>query len=711
MALAQDSHDRRSIDGRLGELNLNPGRRSQDSNRSGSPRLSAERGSPSHIYMPITFNCDLSSPTPDIQGDDLEKLVLARNFFAFLIGDALVATPLRPTVFEIMMEIANMLEQYQFSSADGTSFGAVASSSFESYCEELGLLDVRHSPSKTIDAIVLGERMRFSDLYNEGFAHGVGRLEDLKALPSGKFENIPPSTRNRMERAHLTLETRLRSVEERLKDFDFYSILSTLVQGSNTNANIKAWRASFLSMRKHTLTYYRNKYGAWPPNAKSKKNNFDSDGLNRLVLLELYQDFCDLYDLLVNKQRLTMRSSDSPMYKAPDATGNPEKDSLNTLSFLLDQYDRSTPPVPPPIPFDTPLIPTMTTDIRKHYGQDAKKDAKERAKKLKDSEINQLLLASYNRSDMKPTEFIQEFIAMERKENHNHNIDAVVDLRIGQWIFIYAVLQTLPLVISDAPDLRWTKDVEHFLCFSARGHMPWLREETQNSAHAWSGSSGNGASGEALSHTVEGMYIRSHCWAVVAASVADESELMRAAIQETMGRFGGENGVGGVIDLSAGRPGSSASGRAPPTSGSGFGSPYLSGSPQMSPSLGPVPGVLGSNISRTDSPQQLPLSSSSPSLNPLRVRTDGSLPPTPHGHSHVHAHHRVPSALSLTSSTSSPGPLYPSHARSRSRSPAPSGLQPNRAGHNNIRPSSSYNPDISFDDILGGGGASKKGRK
>ena len=94
------------------------------------------------------------------------------------------------------------------------------------------------------------------------------------------------------------------------------------------------------------MQFYKNRYGAWPPKASSKKNDFEESGLNRVVAQELYHDFCNLYDMLVDKSNLTTRSVDVAAHDEKLA----EDPSLHFLRQLMSEFDRSSPPVKPPVP-------------------------------------------------------------------------------------------------------------------------------------------------------------------------------------------------------------------------------------------------------------------------------------------------------------------------------------------------------------------------
>ncbi|KAH2314485.1 hypothetical protein LV164_005879 [Aspergillus fumigatus] len=471
-----------------------------------------------HLYLPIPLNSDVSSPDSRISPEDTETLILFRNLFAFLLGQSLIATPRSPTLFSIFMDVASLLSRFEFSNFDGTNFGETATSSFSNYCDELQLDDVRKSREKTIEAIVLGERLRFFPLYLEGFVHGVGKLDELKQLRSPKFSLISPVTQKRMERGFIDLDTRLRVLHSKLNEFDFPSVFSG-VANSTTSAEskvvrFKLWKAAFMEFRRFTVHYYRQKYGSWPPKARSKKNQFEESGLNRQVLKDLYDDFANLYDMLVDRTALTTRTVDMAALETVESEDTQEI-MIRALRQVLSEYDRATPPVQPPIPFDVPQFPSL--DSLQLKAVDPKKEAKRRAKKLKDSDINAVLMGSYTRESMRPTPFIEAFMQFERRCAHGKNVEDLIDLRCGQWIFLYCVIQALPLLVVDVQDVKYTDGVEYLLCIAPRGGAPWIHNDGKT-ARSWFGVAGGAGvvslPSDVVINGVEGIYRRSHCWQV-----------------------------------------------------------------------------------------------------------------------------------------------------------------------------------------------------
>lgn len=460
--------------------------------------------------------------------DDIDALLAVRNMFAFLIGQSLIATEWRPTVFMTFLKIGESLVFYNFSNLDGSTFGEMAASSFESYVDELELADVRSSREKTIECLVLGERMRCVGLYNEAFVHAVGKYADIAEVckvpeAAAKFALISDVTRKRMERASIDLGLREANANTRLGDFYFPSLFAGFLGSKSADerraVQFNVLKDQFSSTRKHVLSYYKDKYGSWPPKASSKKNNLERSGLNRLVLKELYHDFADLYDLFVDRKTLTARNDNA--YQPDSSSSDPEEPASRVLWRVFDEYDRANPPVQPPVPFDLPLLPS-TIDPVTSTG-DSKKDAKQRQRKLKEDEIARLLHASTNSDTLnakaRSSSFLQSMLHWERKNAKGCSLDELSDRRAGTWIFCYVVLQALPMLVVDAPGVKYTRGVEYFLCEPPRSGVPWANHEA--SAHGrvsrhWYGLPGGAGvvslPSDLVEHGVEGIYRRSHCW-------------------------------------------------------------------------------------------------------------------------------------------------------------------------------------------------------
>ncbi|KAI9672386.1 MAG: hypothetical protein M1817_003408 [Caeruleum heppii] len=518
-----------SLEAATGELSLDvPGSprtdpdarsaRSMQSTRSvGSSRSLVDPDLPQrdvHLFFPIALSPNANTTS----SENIEILLAVRNLFAFLTRQPLVVSPRRPTYFDVFLGIAEILEIQDFTNLDGSTFGEVPSACFEVFVEELKLADVRRSHEKTVEAIVLSERMKSEELYNEAFVHAVGKFNDIKALGSPKYGLISHITRNRLERASLDLELRIKSVQQRLGDFEFPSLFAGIANSSQLpegkTVHFKAWKVSFLAFRRHILSHYKEQFGAWPPKARSRKHEFEESGLNRMVLQLMYRDMTDLYDLLVDRVALTSRTIDMPSHEDRTESIDPDRPTPRALRRVLSEFDRSTPPVQPPIPFDTPLLPQLVPPSVDGNGP-FKRDKREPARRLRDQDLDGALNRSYNLDANKPTLFLASFKAFERKNGQGKTIEDLRDQRNGYWIFLYAVLQSLPLLTVDAPGVKWNQGVEYFLCETPKGGPPWIRDKS-TMRKSWYGIAGGSGvvslPSDVVDHGIEGIYRRSHCW-------------------------------------------------------------------------------------------------------------------------------------------------------------------------------------------------------
>lgn len=468
----------------------------------------------------------IPSPGPTQQGDhdQLQRLVAIRNLFAFLTGQPLVGTKAHPTIFSAFLEISALLKEFDFMSMDGTTWGEAVDMSFGFYIAQLALADVRHSREKTLEAIILGERMKSWDLYNEAYTHAVGKWQAIVSLKSPLLKRVTPEVQQRLERSNLDLLNRQHNVNQRLEAFEFPALFAGVAVSSEfKDVRFNRWRTAFAKMRFFMLDYYKSLFGSWPPKARSKKNPFSESGLNRLVLKALYADLCSLYDLLVDRESLTPRVIDQAQGDEP----NKETDlNIKALRQLLNEFDNSSPPVLPPIPFDIPKIPTMKS-VKAKYDEMKEKDRLKFDRSIKEHELQLVMHKSYNfDTDSVKTPFLLQFKDFDAEHAKGKNSAELADHRLGVWLFLYVVIQSLPLLVIDAPDLRFTEGVEYFLCQPPMGNPPWI-EDAGEVRKAWYQIPGSSVkvelSADVVMFSVEGTFERSHCWEV--AKLWDETKM------------------------------------------------------------------------------------------------------------------------------------------------------------------------------------------
>ncbi|KAJ4130989.1 hypothetical protein NW768_006528 [Fusarium equiseti] len=460
-----------------------------------------------HLYLPT------GAPGQEV-APDMDRLIAIRNVFAFLTGQPLVATKARPSNFHAFLDIAALLEEYGFTSYDGTTFGDAVDLSFGFYMDQHALADCRHSREKTLEAVILGERMRSADLYNEAFAHAAGKYTAIMELKLPLYEQISPKTRVSLERAHLDLLNRQHNANMHLEQFDFPALFSGIANSTSMtelrSVRFKIWRQSFTKMRSFALSYYKTAFGNWPPKASSKKNPFSESGLNRLVLKVLYSDMCALYDLLVDRNNRTSRIMD----EVPELSNDPDKMIMSALRNIMSEFDRSKPPVLPPIPYDCPQLPTATSILETYDTLSPKKQAKF-DKNIKEHELMLMLNKAYNYdTNSAKVPFLDKFKEFELREARGKTPQDFADQRIGYWLFLYVVIQSLPVLVVDAPGMQFTEGVEYFLCEPPMGNPPWVPD--QQVKKMWYEVAGGGGlvelSQDAVLFSVEATYHRSHCW-------------------------------------------------------------------------------------------------------------------------------------------------------------------------------------------------------
>jgi len=419
------------------------------------------------------------------------------------------------------MGVSLLLQKFEFRNEDGSTYGEAAELGFSSLVEEFKLDDVRESRLKTIQAIILAERMKCPELYKEVFPHAVGNYISIKAAHPGAYGEISESVRERLHRAHLDLTQRQNTVNMHLSTFNFPSLFAGIAS-STTIAESKVvrfskWKLHCSAMRTFILEYYRDLYGQWPPKAKNKQIKFVSGGLNRLVLRGLYRDLCFLYDSMADREAFTTRHMNSTDNYDDDST------SMNArgLRKLLEEYDRSSPPVLPPIPFDLPLEPKMTSIDGKHDERPQVEQQKAFTRALKDHEVELVLLKSHEMighmvSDVPQNPILKAYQQFEVKEGRGKSCQELVDQRYGHWIMLYAILQLLPLLVVDVDGLNYTDGVEYFLCQAPIGALPWVAEGTsQRELYAVQSSDKLiSMPKDVVKFSIEATYQRSHCWRV-----------------------------------------------------------------------------------------------------------------------------------------------------------------------------------------------------
>ncbi|OBT66716.1 hypothetical protein VE03_03862 [Pseudogymnoascus sp. 23342-1-I1] len=454
-----------------------------------------------HLYFPLTRLT--MSYDPKDTGSDTDRLLAARNLIAFLLHKPLVASTRFPSEMAVFLIISLQLADVDFFDERKGDFGYAAAGSFAFYKDIYNLQDVRGSLNKMLQAVILGEAMRSRELYREGFTHCVGTYGGRGIRTSKLFAMVSDGTKSKIEREAIDLENRQGSVRTRLQDFDFPHLFNgtaaSKVTAESKTVRFTAWRSHFVAFRSFVLSYYKDLHGSWPPKS-GKRSGFTMSGLNRLVLNILYDDLSSLYDILVDREALTTRSLDIEDVKGEDDMTQGQLELL-ALRKIMSEHDRSSIPVTPPIPFDIPKLPTPATLDAGHPKRSIKDQVTAETRRLRPFEKLLVLAKAHNVSAGMQTPFLRKYAEFEDEQASGSSIRDLRDQRFGYWIFLYAVLQSLPPLVMDAQGTRFTGGVEYFLCKHPLGTLPWQDGRIMRDYPS-----------DAAENTAEFIYTRSHCW-------------------------------------------------------------------------------------------------------------------------------------------------------------------------------------------------------
>src|SRR5690606_40238226 len=114
------------------------------------------------------------------------------------------------------------------------------------------------------------------------FAHLLGNWEHCFKLSSNVAITSQLSIKSRqlLEKNIFELNSRISTMEERLREFQFHSITHNLASNSEYP---NAWSKGYQTMRKFYMKHLKQKYGNWPPKAHKpgpKAANSDLDVLD-----------------------------------------------------------------------------------------------------------------------------------------------------------------------------------------------------------------------------------------------------------------------------------------------------------------------------------------------------------------------------------------------------------------------------------------------
>ncbi|KAF3128757.1 hypothetical protein TWF569_004725 [Orbilia oligospora] len=414
-----------------------------------------------------------------------------RNFFAVLFNRSLVGTSFGQT----LLDLAERMELYMPPGHDNIG-------DLVRYLTRKEFDDVRNMPDLAAGTLMFAEKYRLADLYRESFVHCVGMTNRLELLSD--YQQISPITRTLIDRASLHTQVRAENCDNLLVHGQF----AFPDMWPHMSAGYPPARHAFDRFQKFLAKHYQGRFGSWPPGGEK---------FGRLLYQQLQRDFNALYDFLVDRdvvwEPVPPPSSSASTSSSGRNTGsqrliNPYKPDFRaddaSLQFtdIIISFDRNRKEKYPHIPHPYPLVPDVktTTAIRTNKQSNffGKRNANTDKTIEKENALALIQATNLDALYTSPNNSLVAAYQLMEKSDRTIEIDPH-DARKGRWLLIYAVLQTLATITVDAPGLKFTENVDYFLCAPIKGSLPW-DQQTQSSSRG----------GEEEDYC----QYRAHCWTV-----------------------------------------------------------------------------------------------------------------------------------------------------------------------------------------------------
>ncbi|KUJ09599.1 uncharacterized protein LY89DRAFT_787893 [Mollisia scopiformis] len=408
------------------------------------------------------------APPPELEGEKLTRWKRGtRNALALLHGKPLIGDFIHEMLLTLQERFIDWIQDEDH-----------AKEIVVTYVVDFGLADVRKCPRAAVGLLAYADapNVHWEPGYREAFAHCVGMYEQVVTLYEWTMlSGVRPVTKAAIRKAAIILEGCLKFQAQRLRDFNFDGMWDLKPEDS-----VVAFEA-FKSLAGFLRDFYTKSYGSWPPNQVDNTHLW----LTRTVVRDLQRDFSALYDYLVDRSvvfryRLKHLVMDHPTNVHFDANGNGVP-----MVRVLTNFDESCGynPIPHPFPLLPPSIPVAASKIaqekpkRKFFGGGTKKDKKDNAASTEQGEgvpkgndpmadvkfklayeqaNNLLILHEYTGNAL-----VEAFIRHEQFERICE-VDPL-ECRLGRWVLIYFMLQTLASISSDVPGLIYPDGVGYFL--------------------------------------------------------------------------------------------------------------------------------------------------------------------------------------------------------------------------------------------------------
>jgi len=385
------------------------------------------------------------------------------------------------------------------------------------YMVERNLCDVRGNIQAALGLLAWCEQpqVRWDEVYSETFVHCVGMMIN-STLSSPEFKILSRVSRHNLESAYNGLQLKILDAEERLETFDFSELFG--VGSASSSPAMKASEA----FREFLVSFYRRKYRAWPPSSDS-----DRRWLSRSIVQRLQTDFGAVYDFLVDRdivwdpteERHTRKWEMISTKHRPDGVFNADSHGVPLTDMLVSfDYKHNYKHIPHPFPLlpwspKQARQPEETKRTKPSFLSNLKKSKPAPTAPVRDlKEQHQLSLALNGATNINKLDAsldlenpILDALIEHEKALHlspsSVSLISPADARLGRWILLYGILQTLATVSVDIEGLRYTEGCAYMLSCELEGCPPWRvpgrdAEGTEWASHGF---------GEAKQE-------RSYCW-------------------------------------------------------------------------------------------------------------------------------------------------------------------------------------------------------
>jgi hypothetical protein len=406
----------------------------------------------------ISYEISLPTPINQSQMENVRYNCTTRNVFALFCGASLVG-------LNLVQALNDLVERLQSWMSEGHD---VASTVID-YIVAKGLDDVRGNPSMAAGLLAWSESqgVYWEDGWREAFVHCAGMYNQVEATPEYKY--LPHLSKALLERGNLRMLLRVQDCQDRLTEFNFKSKHWPEMQDDSPS------KAAFLRLQKFFVQYYRSYYGSWPPAAPDGHDQW----LHRALTQKLQRDFGALYDYFVNREIVWDCSEERCGRKwtlVDPANASFQADTsdcdFTDLIVAFDNYN-GYPHIPHPYPLVPEPLPKRSDSeenllkTKKSNKPQEEKNAERLAALAYTESTNIYLLGS----DYVNNDLVDAFIKFERGDRvGDANYYAA---RLGRWVLIYYVLQSLAPISVDTPSIRYTNDVLYHLSPDMNNTPPW----------------------------------------------------------------------------------------------------------------------------------------------------------------------------------------------------------------------------------------------